>query len=308
VRIAALKALKKSAVGDAQIAQQVAAFLLSEDKDEANTAMSTLIEIGPDRAGAQQLMQFTPEDDYYHAYIFKALLSFPDLALAYLPKHYEYINESVAERIIAGWIEAPAEIKAALLAQPNVPINLLAMSLDPVYLPTITAALKQSNIDPSNSPYARMLGVPAKTIINIDATHAGDFRPASAWPNVDRRRMSRKSMGHGDGITDIIVTGRITFADGSSPPSVSFVGINDLMLMGQRVERPERCLYQAETGRFALFSHVFAAYAMGDDTEEKGPYQTGALRLQLSAPGAHQLSLTFYDEMPDVAITLTVKP
>ena len=54
-----------------------------------------------------------------------------------------------------------------------------------------------------------------------------------------------------------------------------------------------------------LCTHVFAAYCMGEGQPEPGPYQTGSCLAQIEAEGCKPLLARFFDEMPDVEITLS---
>lgn len=146
--------------------------------------------------------------------------------------------------------------------------------------------------------------------VKISTTDPGQFRPASAWPRVNRQRIAPEADGHGDGYTDIIVTGVVRLADGSHPKTIRFIGVNDRMLLGDRQENEEkRLLYHVASGRFALRSTVFAAYSSGKGkAKEAGPYQTGSLITRLMADGAKPLRVVFYDEMPDVEITVDPLP
>jgi hypothetical protein len=60
-----------------------------------------------------------------------------------------------------------------------------------------------------------------------------------------------------------------------------------------------------ETGRFVLCAQVFAAYSAGKGQPEPGPYQTGSCLTLIEAAGCKPLVVSFYDEMPDVEITLS---
>ena len=65
-----------------------------------------------------------------------------------------------------------------------------------------------------------------------------------------------------------------------------------------------RLKYDPQTGRFVFPTRVFAAYSLGKEAEP-GPYQTGPAVVIIEADDCRPLQVVFYDEMPDVEITLT---
>jgi len=66
--------------------------------------------------------------------------------------------------------------------------------------------------------------------------------------------------------------------------------------------------YDPETGRFVFLTGVFAAYGIGDTrAEESGPYQTGSAQIRIEASSCEPLVIQFFDEMPNVEITLECK-
>ena len=122
---------------------------------------------------------------------------------------------------------------------------------------------------------------------------------------LEKARMSEES-GHGDGLTPVLVTGRLRMADGAPAVEPRFINENDRMLLGLCREEPGPLRYDPATGRFVFYTTVFAAYAKGK-TAEPGPYQTGSAQVRIEARGAKPLAVRFYDEMPDVEITLAGK-
>ena len=110
---------------------------------------------------------------------------------------------------------------------------------------------------------------------------------------------------HGDGFTRVLITGRIVLKNGHPPTNVKPFNTNDRMLLGKRLREGAAIKYDPKTGRFAFFTCVFGAYAGGEGAMEPGPYQTGAATVLIEADGAKPLEVTFFDEMPDVLITLT---
>jgi len=94
--------------------------------------------------------------------------------------------------------------------------------------------------------------------------------------------------------------------DGSPVIEPRFYHANDRMLLGEARKDPAPLIrYEQNTGRFAFFTTVFAAYSMEPGQREPGPYQTGSALTLITAKGAQPLTVRFYDEMPDVEITLS---
>lgn len=295
--------------GDATARATVLAHVRDADEVVASDAMMAITEIGLDESSARIVATLTVDGSDFHAsMIFDALLPWPDLAEAFIRLNPVTIRGHTVSDVVAGWKPAEPAIRTMILRQPDLPMTVLALSGDVGHLPTLRAAKDAARGYGAShlAAYARMLGDPADVVVKISTMDPGRFRPSSAWPRVDRRRMKPKADGHGDGFTEIVVTGVVRLADGSHPKVIRFVGLNDRMLLGKREEHEEkRVLYNAMTGRFALFSTVFAAYSSGEGkAEEEGPYQTGSLTTRLVADGAKPLRVVFYDEMPDVEITV----
>lgn len=144
--------------------------------------------------------------------------------------------------------------------------------------------------------------------IKVDADHPVEFRPRSAWPKSDARRLSKTSNGHGDGVTFVMLTGEVRSDDGTHPASIEFFRINDEMLLGTKENNRQDVLYDSSTGRFVFYTSVFAAYSIGVGQPDPGPYQTGSAQIRVEAADHQPLTLQFFDEMPDVIITLSPKP
>lgn len=309
LRTACITALGDIGKGNDAARLAVQPFLGHADTEISTTAVYALLDIGADERCAHALARMNlPASSYATGAVVETLLPWPELVDGFLARHPAALHETVVSDVIAGWQPAVPAIRELILRRADVPVKLLALSGDTGHLPAMRAAKdKARGYGASDlAAYARMLGDPPDHVVKISATDPGRFRPASAWPRVDRRRMKPKGDGHGDGFTEIVVTGVVRLADGSHPKAIRFVGMNDRMLLGKREEREEkRLLYNAMTGRFALFSTVFAAYSSGEGkAEEEGPYQTGRLTTRLIAEGAKPLRVVFYDEMPDVEITV----
>ena len=77
------------------------------------------------------------------------------------------------------------------------------------------------------------------------------------------------------------------------------------MLLGERGHQEVPMTFNARTGRFVFITHVFAAYSSGKGQKEAGPYQTGSSMVLIESGGCEPLQVRFYDEMPEVCITLS---
>ena len=307
-----------SNIGHGSSAARTAALAHVRDPDSENgsiasSAVMAIVDIGLDEPASRILATLDYANSDYHAgLIFNALLPWPTLAESFLARNPVALHGYQVEDLIAGWAPASPATREFILRQPNLPLSVLALSGDIRYLSIIRAAKETAHGYGSSliDAYARMLGDHSETTVKISTTDPGQFRPASAWPRVDRQRIAPEADGHGDGYTDIMVTGVVRLADGSHPKSIRFIGVNDRMLLGDRQENEEkRLLYHVASGRFALRSTVFAAYSSGKGkAKEAGPYQTGSLITRLMADRAKPLRVVFYDEMPDVEITVDPLP
>lgn len=307
--VTCLSTLGNIGKGNAAARAVVLAQLRNPDGEIASDALMAITDIGLDEPSARTIANLTLRNSWYHTDgAFTALLPWPEQVEIFLRLNPSTLHGHAVSDVIAGWQPADPAIRALILRQPDLPPKILALSGDITHLATLrTAKTKASGYGSTHiAAYARMLGDSPDTVVRISVNEAGRFRPASAWPQVNRRRMNPKSNSHGDGFTEIVVTGVVRLPDGSHPKAIRFVGLNDRMLLGKREEHAEkRVFYDAGTGRFALFSHVFAAYSHGEGkAEEEGPYQTGSLTTRLIADGAKPFRVVFYDEMPDVEITV----
>jgi hypothetical protein len=118
--------------------------------------------------------------------------------------------------------------------------------------------------------------------------------------------MSPEAHGHGDGITTVIVAGQILREGGAPAVSPKFYRVNDAMLLGERTHDEVPMTFDAKTGRFVFVTSVFAAYSSGDKQPQPGPYQTGSSIVLIESEGCKPLEVRFYDEMPEVRITLSL--
>jgi len=189
------------------------------------------------------------------------------------------------------------------------PAEIMAWLGDARYLPIIREQIQSASTHRRTflEACARACGTKPSCVINISEKCPGDFRPASATGTGDTRRMPVLFAGqHGDGHTLICVTGRIVMEDGTPVVEPKFFNTNDRMLLGRRLKDRARIKYDAQTGRFVFLTNVFAAYAFGERAEP-GPYQTGPARVSIEARGCKPLKVSFFDEMPEVLITLSAE-
>lgn len=225
----------------------------------------------------------------------------PD-TIAALQKHsrrlYEFLCRHPSDaREIRAWLAASDKL---------LPVS-MGLLRDQRFLKRLAAA-EESATDHERARLAACRracgGEPGEQIL-VDREHPVEFRPRSAWPNVDSRRIDASSEGHGDGVTLAMFTGEVRDSDGSPPPSIAFVRLNDLALQGTPRSESEPVLYDASTGRFVYCTSIFAAYSLVEAQANMGPYQTGSAQVRLEVPGHQPLSLRFFDEMPDMRITVS---
>jgi hypothetical protein len=112
-------------------------------------------------------------------------------------------------------------------------------------------------------------------------------------------------MGHGDGFAMVLITGRLLLPDGTPAKNPKFYDRNDRMLLGQSMKAEAPIMYDPVTGRFSYFTSVFAAHSRGEGQKNPGPFQTGSAVVLIEAEGAEPLTVSFYDEMPEVEIILS---
>jgi hypothetical protein len=200
-------------------------------------------------------------------------------------------------------------LQGALYKNEHLPLATMAELSDARFLPLLERKLKTANAYEKTKleACARACGLPAEQVMRISESERGRFKPKSAWPGSDPARTSPDSFGHGDGITEVIITGRILRDDGKAAVAPKFFRTNDAMLMGKRISQAEPIVFDAATGRFVFITMLFAAYSTGERQSEAGPYQTGSSQVRIESQGCKPLVVQFYDEMPDVHITLTCK-
>lgn len=290
--------------------ETVIASLADIPEDDKWQVLLALAHAGLSEAAANQLPTRVETDTpRTKAAAFVALLPFPRQATRFLRDHPD-LGEEIAN-LDHHWFEllcapAPAEdeLRGTLAATAHIgPLN-LALLGSAASIPELTRELETADSHRQSILRACIRACGGET---GDAVHLSErvplsFRPRSAWPGSDTRRIS-DSRGHGDGITDILVTGELRFRDGGHPGEVHFLRTNDTMLLGESNREPLPIKYEAATGRFVLRTHVFAAFDMGD-APEPGPYQTGSAQVRIEAPNCRPLVIQFFDEMPHVVIEL----
>jgi hypothetical protein len=243
-----------------------------------------------------------------------SLLDYPDALQLLQAKHPKLVQsfESRGARLFAFLCKhqyEPNKTRTWLASLESLPANIMGMLGERRFIEELTKL--EANADSHRKTFLsackRACGAKADFAVDVDSEHPVTFRPASAWPNTDDRRSSKTATGHGDGFTFVMVTGEIRAADGSHPRTVSFFRTNDSMLLGTEQDYSEPLMYDQQSGRFVFLTSIFAAYSSGGDKPEPGPYQTGSARIRVEAPGFKPLVVQFFDEMPDVNITLNKK-
>lgn len=281
----------------------------SDSSMNASSALNALARIGIDEAQARSLsaMKLEPAKEL-DLDRFEVLIPHPEIATAYLQERPRLLEEMIAPEKLFLLVEsadpAAQPLRKALLDRADVPPLVMAWSLEPRFQAALGEKLKKANKHEATLLKAclRACGAPQGPPVLITDKDLGDFKPKSAWPDTDNSRKGTGG-GHGDGHTPVLVTGRLLMADGSIPVEPRFVNENDRMLLGTRSENTGPLRFDPKTGRFVFSTHVFAAYAMGKQ-EEPGPYQTGSAQVRIESKGSKPLVVRFYDEMPDVQITL----
>ena len=240
-----------------------------------------------------------------------ALLEHPDALKLLQAKHPSLVQslEKHTARLfpfLCRYQHQPHKTRDWLAASQSLPANIMGMLGDRRFIDEITKLEADSSNHDKTFLYAckRACGQKADFVVVIDSKRPVEFRPASAWPNVDERRLSKNSTGHADGGTRVMVTGEIRGEDGSHPKNVSFYRTNDAMLLGTKQDHRQPLMYDPRTGRFVYLTTVFAAYGMGSGQSESGPYQTGSAQVRVEASKFKPLVVQFFDEMPDVRIIL----
>jgi hypothetical protein len=282
------------------------------DGPEKWWAVLAIQEIGIDRDSAEAISALTFDDDHHLGqWLLGPLCDYPDAAVTFLSRNPQAADVPVKDyEDVLGTMRSgdprSQPLREALYESEHLPLTIMARLRDPRFLPSLNDRIKSA--DPHKKTRleacARACGRASKRVVRISESQPGNFKPASAWPRTDRRRQSPEPSLHGDGYTEVIITGRILSDDGRPTEAPKFFRTNDAMLLGERVREELPVEYDQQTGRFVLCTRVFAAYCAGKGQPEPGPYQTGSCLTLIEADGCKPLVVQFYDEMPDVEITL----
>jgi len=242
--------------------------------------------------------------------VFVCLFPFPNEALTFLERNPRAIDRSSNPRPLCAIIDRTEKgcvaLRKAILAHPELPATVMAWSGDPRFLPVIRERMEKGNRYDRIllSACARACGKPADKVVEISEDQPGGFRPPSASGTGDRRRMPANFTGaHGDGHAIVLVTGHVLMPTGLPAENPRLFDSTNRMLIPEGRRDPLPVRYDPETGRFVFLSQVFAAYAWG--SKEPGPYQTGPGLVWIEAEGAKPFRFVFFDEMPEVRITLS---
>ncbi len=281
------------------------------DESLREGALRAVASIGADEETAKIMLAFNAAGSKRNAFLaFDGLCGQPALALDYLRAHPVVLEwaHPLSEgllRMLRREGPAWADLRKAVLESDALPAGILASLGDPRNMPILRRRMDKASAHGRKylGACARALGEPPDRVVRISGTEPGDFRPASAFPGIDRLRTPRGGFGHGDGFVDILVTGRLLMADGTPAVEPRFYELNDRYLLGGGCRDPVPIVYESKTGRFLYFTNVFGAFAGGKGFEP-GPYQTGSSIVLIEARGAGPLRVRFFDEMPEVEITL----
>ena len=314
VRRGAMRAL--GAFGaDARVALPLLTTALgNDDKRTSEAAVDGVAGIGADAAAARVLLELDLSDsEYEQVTVFKALARRPADALRFLGAHPGFLREAGSQggflvELLARTDAEGRELRRAVRARDDLPPTIMVRTGDRSFLPTIEERIKTASQHGHTllTACARALRggrSPGERVVAISPAEPGEFRPPSN-ADCDKRRMPRDVCGHGDGETDVVVTGRILMPDGRPATTPRFFNLNDRFMLGTRRKVPTEMAHSALTGRFVYVTSVFAAFAYGRGPREPGPYQTGSALVLIEADGAKSLRVRFFDEMPDVEITL----
>ncbi len=250
------------------------------------------------------------ETAHFAGKVLTLLLRHPDCAAPFLQANPDAISaldiQATCNLIDRAEPEYQTLVKS-ILDSPKLPSAVMAWSGNARYLPALRQRMAAANTHERTflSGCLRACGQPADRIIRLSEETTSAFRPASAAGG-DRRRMPPRFSGHhGDGTTQVIVTGRVLMPDGSPARNPKLFDSTNRMLVPEDRRDPLPLKYDARTGRFVFLARVFAAYASGGEQAEPGPYQTGPGVVSIEAEGAKPFRFVFFDEMPEVTITLS---
>jgi hypothetical protein len=279
-------------------------------QDNRWLVLLTLSDIGLSSDAADLLMtRIQNESPEAKAAAFVALLKFPAKATRFLQEQRglgKMIEEMQGRVCDVLHSSAPdlMELREELIATPDVGPVILALIGSSRSIPDLTRQLDAASEHRKTLLFAciRACGGELGEVVSLSKANPIVFKPKSAWPGTDARRTSNEP-GHGDGFTDILVTGEMKRADGGHPAEVRFFRMNDGMLLGEARRDAIPLKYDPTSGRFVFLTDIFAAYAMGKPPEP-GPYQTGSAQILIEATGCSPLTIQFFDEMPHVVIEL----
>lgn len=291
--------------------------LLDDEKEDVHFSAAWLLKrIGITHAEAVELaggeIKFHPS---LKSSLFVALLAYPAEASRFLRAHPEiatdlgYFDFEELYAQLCDRSQDWSELRATLMTIKNLPPQMMGILRDKRFLPEIEEQIKSADGYQKThlEAVARACGKAPDRVIKLSRETRENFRPQSAWPRTDARREAKEFGGHGDGWTRILITGRLLMPDGSPAKSPLFYATNDRMLLGQKQKTLEPFLYNQKTGEFVFVTRVFAAFASGKGQAEPGPYQTGSAQTLIEAEGAEPLVIQFFDEMPQVEVTLSAK-
>jgi HEAT repeat protein len=266
--------------------------------------------IGVDRAVADAISKTTVNERDAN-WLLSPLYEYPEAAIEFLRRNPRAI--SGGPELINLLRSGDPTLKALqdeIYSSEFIPVIVMATLGESRFLPLIERNRKTASTHGKALWVACAVacGATPERSVDISESQPGDFKPKSAWPGTDASRIAPTPQGHGDGVTIVIVTGRILQSNGVPAAEPKFYRVNDSMLLGRGERTQATITYDSNTGRFVFVTSVFAAFSDGKGPRVPGPYQTGSSIVQIEAKGCKPLKVRFYDEMPDARITLSVFP
>ncbi len=275
------------------------------------STVGALSRLGIDHNEAPRLAELRVGDDrWLAAKVLSMLVPFPVLALKFLqanPAAVSDINARTLRHVVSLTDKESAALRQAILDHPDLPSTVMAWSGDKRHLPVLDVriAAAESRDRLFLEGCARACGRITGEIIQVAEGKPVEFRPPSCMSGGDRRRMPPNFYGgHGDGYVEVIVTGKIVMPNGRPARGVRACDPANRMLAPQHRRDPLPFMYCETTGRFVFLAEISAVYARPRG-EQPGPFSTGGGGVTIEAEGAKPFRLLFFDEMPDVEITLT---
>lgn len=286
-------------------------LLADVNGEHFHSAAMAIREIGIDRESADAIG--TLKIGAAGLWLVVPMCAYPEAAVEFLERNPEAVDVPGGDqdeliRLMRGRDPRFERLQKWLYRCETLPLGVMAELRDERFLPLLERKLKTADTHAKTQweACARACGAAPGRVVAISESEPGDFKPKSAWPDTDPARMSPEMRGHGDGSTTVIITGRILRAGGAPVVAPRFYRVNDAWLLGKRMRNEVPFTFDKETGQFVFVTNVFAAYSHGDAQQEPGPYQTGSTIVLIECDDCKPLEVRFYDEMPEVRITMSM--